>query len=323
MSRELGLEVRGKRLLLAVSGGADSLALLAALHALRPSMGHELRVVHVDHGLRPESGAEARAVVALCEAWRIPVGVRAAPVAEYARRNGLGLEDAGRRLRYAALEEERRRNAAAWICTGHHCDDLQEDVLLRLLRGTGWPALGGMTALDARRRILRPLLHVDGDALRTLAAHCGLNWAEDASNADARFARNRVRHALLPPLRAESPALAGHIRRLWRMARDDEAHWNNVVNGLLAEYEVEFTADVVRLPAALLQRADRATRTRLYMRAVRHLGGGQARAETLFKLDAAWEEGRGRTTFQLPGRVSALVLRRCVSFTLHAAAQSG
>lgn len=313
--RELDLDVNGRLLLLAVSGGADSMALLAALYALRPSMGHELRVAHVDHGLRPESGVEARTVAGLCRAWRIPCGVRATAVAAHARRLGLGLEETARRLRYAILRGERKRCDATWICTGHHSGDLQEDMLLRLLRGTGWPALGGMAALDPRRHILRPLLHVEPDALRVLLRHCGLTWVEDASNADMRFTRNRLRHALLPPLRRESPSLPGHVRHLWRMARDDEAHWDNLLEGLLAEHGVAPTSAVMQLPAALLGRADRATRMRLYMKAVRHIGGGQARADTLFKLDAAWEVGRGGGTFQLPGRVSARLRQRAITFT--------
>lgn len=312
----LELDVREKRLLLAVSGGADSLALLLLFAALRERMGHTLCVAHIDHGLRPESAAEAALVAQQCATWGIPCVLRRIPVAEHARRHAIGLEEAGRALRYAALEEERRRAGAVWICTGHHGDDLQEDILMRLMRGTGWPGLGGMPAYDAQRFLCRPLLLTAAKDLRDLLTLCGIAWVEDASNADLRYTRNRMRHTLLPLLREDSPALGAHLRQLWRMARDDEAHWNTELERLLDAHGLPRQGVLSCLPAALLRQCDRATRMRLYMRALRSLHCGQGRASTLFELDAAWEAGRGGTAFQLPGGVTAHLRQRTVHFSL-------
>ena len=331
---ELQPGLRGKTLLLAVSGGADSLALTLIVALLRPSLGHAVHVAHVDHGLRAESVAEGRWVAKLCAAWDLPCTLLTADVRGHAARQRVGLEEAGRLLRYALLEETRVAHGAQWICTGHHSGDLEEDMVMRLLRGTGWPALGGMAAVDGQRCLLRPLLLTRAADLRTLLQHCGVVWAEDASNADVRFTRNRIRHQLIPLLHAENPAFDEAAAHLWHRAQDDAEYWEKELNARCASHNAVFEARKVLLPAALLRASQRAVRMRLYMRAVRHLAlhrhadeqgqgdvlcvplvrGGQARACTLQLLDEAWSQGRGGTVFQLPGGLSAHVRQGAVTF---------
>ena len=326
---ELGLALANRRVLLAVSGGADSLALLHILHVLRPRLLAELHVMAADHALRPHSGLEAEGVQNLCAGLDIACTVRRLAVAEHAAAHGLGLEEAGRALRYAALEEERERLGAAWIVTGHQLEDLGEDVLLRLLRGTGWPGLGGMPAVDGRRHLLRPLLLTPARKLRDLLRRCGIDWFEDQSNTDRNFRRNRVRHALWPVLLEESPRLAEHIAYLWRIARADGAYWDARLASLLPEEtsavpggeavdKVALPGLVIKLEGAALKRLEQAARLRLYMRAIARLrrehGSGQGRAATLFALDAAWSTGRGNTRFQFPGGIRAEVRQGGVRF---------
>jgi len=311
--KELGLNLAGRHVLLAVSGGADSTALLHILFVLRPRLGAQLHVMALDHALRPRSGEEAESVRMCCGTLDIGCTVRRLAVAEYAAAHALGVEEAGRVLRYAALEEERERLGAAWIATGHQLEDLGEDVLLRLLRGTGWPGLGGMPAVDAHRRILRPLLLTSARPLKDFLRRCGLDWFEDASNQDRHFRRNRLRQSVWPLLLEESPRLAEHVAQLWRIARADEASWEARLASLVPE-----GGDSVILESAVLQTLDQAARLRLYMRAVSRLkrehGRGQARARTLFALDAAWREGRGNVRFQFPGGVRAEVRQGSVRF---------
>jgi len=313
ITRELGLSLAKRRLLLAVSGGADSMALLHILHVLRTRLSVELHVMIADHALRPHSGAEAESVRTRCESLDIGCAACRLAVAEYAAAHRLGLEEAGRALRYAALEEERRRLGAAWIVTGHQLEDLGEDIVLRLLRGTGWPGLGGMPAVDARRQLLRPLLLTPAKALREFLQHCGIDWFEDESNKDRHFRRNRVRHALWPLLLKENPRFAEHIAHLWRIARADGAYWDELLVSMLPEGE-----SAVTLEGVVLKKLEQAARLRLYMRALsqisREYGHGQGRAETLFALDAAWREGRGATRFQFPGGVKAEVRRGGICF---------
>ena len=321
---ELGLDPAGGLFLLAVSGGADSTALLRILHFLCPRLRVQLHVLTVDHGLRPQSGADAAFVQECCRLLGIACTARTVPAIAHAERQGLGLEEASRELRYAALEEERSRIGADWIVTGHQRDDLGEDILLRLLRGAGWPGLGGMPALDSARHLLRPLLLTPARRLRNFLRHCGLTWREDESNLDENFRRNRIRHAILPALEAESPRLTEHMAQLWRMARADEEHWARVLDaatpqplltGLSGREESpargtgHWKPSGIVLERAVLRGLDKAGRLRMYLRLLRNFstrhGRGQARAGTLFALDRAWVEGRGGTRFQFPGGISA------------------
>lgn len=318
LSRDLALDLHGGNVLLAVSGGADSLALLCIMLLLRPVLGHSVVVAHVDHGLRPESAAEARHVEALAAAWELPFHSFCADVRTFAAEQKMGLEEAARHLRYTLLDKARKRSAAHWLCAGHHAGDLREDILMRLARGAGWPALGGMQAKDDGRRILRPLLLEEPEVLRQLLCRVGLVWMEDGSNADTAYTRNRVRHELLPALLAENPSFPDAARQLWRMAHDDADFWEKRLAAACNEHKARFEALEVHLPATLLRSLHRAERLRLYVRGLRHLvrqgGKGQARAATLYQLDEALVQGRGGTVFQLPGGVNALVRRGGVTF---------
>ncbi|WP_241159356.1 MULTISPECIES: tRNA lysidine(34) synthetase TilS [unclassified Desulfovibrio] len=324
--RKLGLQP-GARLLLALSGGADSTALAVILHVVAPRLGLRLSALSVDHGLRPESGEDAGHVKALCHWLDIHCRVCRRDVAACAGKWGCGLEEAGRRVRYALLEEERAAAGADWIVLGHHAGDLAEDVLLRLTRGAGWPGLAGMAAKDEGRHLLRPLLFTPPDRLRALLRRLALPWREDASNASLAFRRNRLRHEVLPQLRRENPALDRTCATLHRLGELDADFWDATLDAALAaqpwEEIEEDGAPALILPRALLAGLHPAARLRLYvraLRAVRSQGGdsgspGQARGATLLALDEALRERRGNTRFQLPGSVEALVRGGSVRFT--------
>lgn len=322
--RELGL-APGSHMLLALSGGADSTALAVILHLLAPRLGLRLSALTVDHGLRPESREDARHAVALCQWLGIPCGVHGEDVAARATDWGMGLEEAGRRVRYARLEEEREALAADWAVLGHHAGDLSEDVVLRLTRGASWPGLAGMTARDAARRLLRPLLFTSPQALRALLESLGIGWREDASNESRAFRRNRLRHAVLPLLRRENPSLDRSIATLHRLGDMDADYWEATLDAALAahrweEVKADHTTGIL-LPRPLLASLHPAARLRLYVRALRNLGeapgrggGSQPRGNTLLALDAALREGRGNTRFQLPGSVEALLRAGSILF---------
>lgn len=319
----------GAGVLLALSGGADSTALAVVLRLLAPRLDLRLSALSVDHGLRPESAEDAAFVASLCDALDIPCTVVRLPVADRARHWHCGLEDAGRRTRYAALEQARQKAGADWIALGHQAADLSEDILLRLVRGAAWPALGGMAARSDSRRLLRPLLFLLPDALRVLLRDLGLGWREDASNASLAFRRNRLRRTVLPALRGENPALDAGLCSLHRLAGLDEQYWRETLDAALAAQPWRMTRTrggwELLLPRALLRALPAAARLRLYARAchalVRQTGAGapaQLRSVTLLALDDALCAGRGNTRFQLPGRLEALVRGGCVRFALPA-----
>jgi tRNA(Ile)-lysidine synthase len=205
------------RLLVAVSGGPDSTALLAGLAALAPGRGLRLTAAHVDHGLRgAESDADRLRAEALARGLGVPFCWRRAVVAP-----GPGLEARARRARYATLEALADEAGAARIVTGHTRDDQVETVLLRLLRGAGRGGLAGMRV--RRGRLWRPLLGVTRADVRRFLAERGLDFAVDRSNADLCHARNRVRRLLVPWLEAElNPRLGAALAALAVRLDDEE-----------------------------------------------------------------------------------------------------
>ena len=281
------------------SGGADSTALAIILRCL----GCAVTLAHVDHGLRPESAAEAEAAVAFAARLGVPCRVRRTAVAALAQVQGCGLEEAGRQARYAFFGELLASGDAGWIATGHHLDDLGEDVLLRLTRGTGWPGLGGMPAVDVSRRLVRPLLTTQREAVERFLKALGETWLEDASNQRDDFRRNRIRHHVLPLLKAENPAFSRSVQTLWTLAREDEAYWDALLAPVFAQVRDE---GGLMLPRAAFLELPRAARLRVYVGLIRRFGCGQAQAETLFRLDEAATSSRSPRRFQFPGCVTVL-----------------
>jgi tRNA(Ile)-lysidine synthase len=206
----------GGRVLVALSGGPDSTALLASLVELGPRWSLTLSAACVDHGLRPESGAEARLVAdraaalgIACEIVRVDLGG--------ARPAHVSLQTAARQARLGALELVASRAGADAVALGHTADDQAETILFRIVRGTG---LAGLAGIPYRRPpFVRPLLDVRrAEVLRYLTRR-GLPFVDDPSNRDPRFARSRVRHEWLPFLSRENPRLVEALLRLADEAR--------------------------------------------------------------------------------------------------------
>jgi len=215
-SRALG--IAGAPVLVAVSAGADSTALAAALRELREELGLNLSIGHVNHGLRgAASDADEAAVRALGLRLGTPVHcARADPGPERADRSSRDrptLQEAARDVRYRALHALAERAGARHVATAHTADDQAETLLLRLLRGTGPDGLGGIPERSPDGRVVRPLLRVPRREVESYLRARGLPWREDASNASAAYARNRVRR-LLPEL------VAGFNPRLLRALGD-------------------------------------------------------------------------------------------------------
>jgi tRNA(Ile)-lysidine synthase len=223
--RKYGLIEPGGRVVVALSGGPDSVALVHLLRELE-SAG-ELTVAglaHFNHQLR---GADADGDEAFCRAMaaelELPIEVGRADVRSLARAQGRSIEDAARAARYAFLESAADRVGASAIAVGHSRDDQAETFLLRLMRGAGPRGLAGI--LPRAGRVVRPLLELRRHDLRDYAAAHQLAFREDATNADVSIPRNRVRHELIPYLEREfSPGIVDVLAREADVARDDENH---------------------------------------------------------------------------------------------------
>jgi len=208
----------GTSLLLAVSGGADSMALLQALAELQTRWSLHLEVATVDHGLRPGSGDDAAFVVREAAARGLPAHRLNLELSRETRAPHVSLMTLARERRREALRACAHRRGLSLVALAHQADDQVETILFRLLRGTGLRGLAGMRS--AHEGFVRPLLGVRRPEILRFLADRGVPFVEDPSNADARFSRSRIRHTLLPLLRRENPRLDEALLALGREAAE-------------------------------------------------------------------------------------------------------
>jgi tRNA(Ile)-lysidine synthase len=237
----------GDRLCIAISGGADSVAILLTLHAAnttpRDSLGAGLSAVHVHHGLRgPEADADQHFVEALCARLDIPLHLHLASVPDrltQTREAGKPetLEEAARTIRYDFFNTLIATGHADAILTAHTLDDQAETVLMKLLRGAwteGLSAIHPVVTLQ-KGKILRPFLNTRRADIEAFLNQIHQPWREDSTNADTAFTRNKIRHELLPQLRAFNPNLDQTLANLAELAREEESRWQIELNRLLPQ----------------------------------------------------------------------------------------
>lgn len=311
----------GAKLLLALSGGPDSLALAAIFLVLAPRLDFDLSCLHIDHHLRRSSGWEAEYVLDFCQNMGLPCAVAHADVAAIANNGKCGLEEAGRLARQKLLEERRKAIDADFILTGHQAEDLAEDIILRMLRGAGWPALAGMGWRNGH--VLRPLLHESPDRLKAFLKARQIEWINDESNQSLAFRRNRIRHLLMPMLRCENPAVGQSFCHIHDFGQMDADYWRQTLDKALSAmpWVLDRNAGILILPKALLAQLHPAARLRLYHRALAELREnsrqkGQTRADSLARLDDVFLAGVGGKLIQCSGGITAtlehgdIILRR-------------
>ena len=229
----------GSHILVAVSGGADSMALLHTLHGLAKSKRWRLTVAHLEHGIRGKTSREDAAFVrALALRLKIPCVMARVKVPELAKRNGISLEMAARQARYAFLARTARKVGADMIATAHTADDQAETLLLKFLRGAGRGGLSGIApaTVVSGIRVIRPLLEVPRSQIEAYLRGQNNIWREDESNTDTVFLRNRVRHELLPLLEREyNPGIRKTLQRTRDVLSAEDEWLDDLARGILAE----------------------------------------------------------------------------------------
>jgi tRNA(Ile)-lysidine synthase len=256
----------GDTVIVAVSGGPDSVALLDILASLR-----ELRlaiiVAHMNHNLRGiESDADEEFVRDLAGEYGFIFEVAAVDVREVSKRRRLSLEEAGRVTRYAWLDTVAAKYGTSLVALGHHADDQAETFLLRLLRGSGTTGLGGMKPLSAEKYV-RPLLRLTRSEIISYLEKKGLRYRNDSSNDDINFLRNRIRHECIPYLRSYNPALTERINMTAEVLAADEAVLEAVTEQAFAQYSgSDGSGPLLRLQGVRTELPG--VRMRLYRRAI-------------------------------------------------------
>lgn len=207
-----GMLSRGDRILVAVSGGVDSVVLLDLLTRLASELSLTLFIAHLDHGLRgKEAKEDAQFVVSLGEERELPVIRERIDVRQVGQEKGVGLEEAGRLVRRRFLEKKAKKVSATRIALGHTLDDRAETLLFNLIRGTGPTGLAAIRPVSPP--YVRPLIETKREEILAFARAEGLAWREDRTNQDTTFSRNRIRQQVLPVLQQMNPRLLDALQR--------------------------------------------------------------------------------------------------------------
>ena len=315
LAMDRGMFKAGERVCVAVSGGADSVALLLGMVEAntesklnKEPLGVVLRAAHVHHGLRgADADGDEEFVRELCERLGVPLTVFRVDTAARQAAEGEGVEEAARELRYEALRGLMTGGAVDVVATAHTLDDQAETVVMKMLRGAWTEGLGGISPeVQGLRggRIVRPLLGVRRVEVEAFLLDRGQTWREDATNQDVSLTRNRVRHVLMPMLREFNPAVDALLARTAEVAREEEAFWQAEVARVLPQVllpgkpvrgggravstavgDVGYAIEIERLramPAAMRRRLVRAAARKVFADAEEgYVLGGEETAKVL------------------------------------------
>lgn len=310
--RERGLMKPGDRVGVAVSGGADSVALLRVLLELREELGIVLSVAHFNHRIRgEESDADEYFSASLARDWSLDMHSGFGDTPVFAKAHKLSLETAARRLRYDFFQKLLGKKTVHKIATAHTLDDQAETVLMRTVRGAGTRGVAAIHPLQAGGAIVRPLLQVRRAEVVDYLEALQQEWREDPSNRAPRHLRNRVRHQLLPLLEREfNPSVARVLADAAEVARAEEEYWDAEIAALLpsvlgggAKAERDGltikAAEISKHPVAVQRRIVRALAARAgigrldfqHIAAVVELAGAKPK-RTAIELPGGWKAQR-------------------------------
>lgn len=303
---------QGARIVVGVSGGADSVALLHLLSGWQAAYDWRLTAVHIHHGLRGEEADKDQAFVeALCRTLGIPCIIRRFDVAKEARTRGLGEEETGRLLRYAVFQE--MAGEEGYIAVAHHRGDQAETLLMRLCRGTGLTGLVGMR--EVRGNLCRPLLECSRQEIEAYCRQEGLFWREDATNQQDTYTRNKLRLRVLPLLEEVNPLAVEHMAQTAALLAAEEDYLSEQAEQIYAGLRLPSVPEEVHLPKDALSCLHPAMQSRLLRRALAEFVSADVSRSQVKALQELLEKPTGKRRDLLQGvaaenRYGTLVLFR-------------
>ena len=310
---EHGLLAHGSSIVVAVSGGVDSMALLVLLLRLRDRRALSVHVAHFEHGIRGAASCEdAQHVAAFCRARGIACTIEAADVPRYARERKLSLETAARELRYAFLRRVKASVGAEAIAVAHHADDQAETVVHHLIRGSGFSGLSAMRKEEGL--YIRPLLCLRKKEIKERLSELSLSYVEDSTNEDFSYTRNFIRKKIIPLMELVNSRAVEHLfGEAELMAEVEEYFFRKAeafieAHGRKAEAEISFSLKPLKKEDALVRRE-------IYRLALRILEGNIINLSKahLYALDSLIFSGNGKRT-ELPGGYLGLIKEKKLYF---------
>lgn len=298
------LPPEGASVLAAVSGGADSIALLHMVKSLAGGRLGRIGVVHINHNLRSSAARDERFITLLCKLWGIELYVASTDVTQEAKREGIGIEEAARKLRYGFFEYIREKNGYDYILTAHTACDNTETLLLNLVRGASLAGLCGIP--PERGHIMRPLLELTRDDILRYLKSKSVGYVTDETNASDDYRRNRIRHRVVPELVSENPSLHRKLIETTKHLRQDEEFIGAIAVGAYGEAAVR-NGESVGFEVSALENMPEPVLRRVIRMAALELKSmiGAVHTQSVIALLG---EGMSGKTVNLPGGLTA---RRC------------
>ncbi len=306
----------GDRVLVAVSGGVDSVVLLYLLKELQPELKLTLAVAHFDHAIRPDSAQDADFVRKLARALKLRFYTERADVPAYAQAHKISVEVAARTLRYQFLEKTAQAHSYTKIALGHTLNDQAETLLMRLLRGSGLEGLAGIPPVRPAPhcQYVRPLIETTREQIEAFAKVHKLRWREDITNYDTTILRNKIRHKLIPMLREYNPNLIEALGRTARLLGQAAQHLEGEADQALRMLLCDKQPDELALDLKRFVRLPHYLQALVLRRAVFTLDAQSELEAAHSEAVLSWAARRGEGEISLPGGVR--VLRRHNQFII-------
>lgn len=295
----------GNAVLIAVSGGPDSVALLHILAYIAPRLSLKLGIAHLNHLLRGKaSDKDEQFVSDLAKSLNLPVYISREDVSAYQKAHKISLEEAGRKVRYEFFEKIRQENGFDKIALGHHADDNAELVLMNLIRGSGALGLSGIPP-ERDGIIVRPLIHLTRSEITNFLKQYDLAYVTDESNSDPQFLRNRIRHELIPILRSYNPSISRNLNRLSDILKCEEDWIEGMITPMFEDCVIEQQEHCIVFSVMKFNALHVAARRRLIRKAIVMLKGNIRRIafEHLEAILSLSEKNSGSKNLHLPDQI--------------------